>query len=410
MGNEIINNKSHLTGYVTISVTGNLPERFFQTCANEGITVWNVKKKSAKICEGTIKLSDIQQLRKINRRKNYKIKFTEKKGYPFFLRRITKKKELMFALVCSLLLVVFLSNIIWKINITGVPKDIEEKISRKLNDYGIHSGTWIFTLDSPNKIQRELVEDIPELLWVGVHQKGTTFFLEGVEKTIVKEEEPLGPRNLIASKKGIIKKLYVSNGMPKVKVNDYVKPGDLLVSGVINENEQDEKEENKEEQSKKKYVAAEGDITATTWYEVIVNVPLTASHESLTGEQEKRYYAKLGNFQLPIWGFSDPDYQSVHRERKETPLYFLKWKMPVKIVEMVLSEKTHNKNKRTEDEAVQVGIMQAKKELKIKLGPEAKILSEKVLHESKENGKVKLNLYFNVEEDIATAQPLDQGD
>lgn len=64
----------------------------------------------------------------------------------------------------------------------------------------------MFSIDQPNLIQQKLVEDVPELLWVGVNQRGTTYSLEGVEKLIVKEEEKQGPRNLIATKKGVIKK------------------------------------------------------------------------------------------------------------------------------------------------------------------------------------------------------------
>src|SRR5699024_8343542 len=226
----------------------------------------------------------------------------------------------------SMLLIVFLSNIIWEVKITGVPKDIEEKISKKLDSYGIHQGTWTFSLDSESSIQQKLVEDIPELLWVGVHKKGTTFFLEGVEKVTVKEEEVKGPRNLVATKKGVIQDIYVSQGLPKVEVNDYVKPGDVLVSGEITgESETDDKKEKEKKKKEAELVAAEGDITAKTWYEVTVTVPLEANYERLTGEKDKKHYIKIGGLQLPIWGFTTPDYEAIHTETKENPIYFFKW-------------------------------------------------------------------------------------
>lgn len=396
-----------ITGYVTISVKGDMPELFFQTCIKHGIPVWNIKKTEKKICEGNIKLRDVNNVKKIRRGTAYKIAFKQKRGYPFFIRRFTRKKELITAFVMCLLLIIFLSNIIWEVKITGLPKDIEEKIDKQLDNYGIHQGTWTFSLDSESSIQQKLVEDIPELLWVGVHKKGTTFFLEGVEKVTVEEEEVKGPRNLIATKKGVIQDIYVSQGLPKVQVNDYVKPGDVLVSGEISgESEKDDKKKKKEKKKEAELVAAEGDITAKTWYELTVNVPMEANYERLTGEKDKKHYIKMGNFQLPIWGFTNPDYEDIHTETKENPVYFFRWELPVKIVESILSEKKYNTAERTKDEAIQIGMQQARNELQLQLGPEAEVLTEKVLHETTENGKVKLNLYIAVEEDIVKAEPI----
>src|SRR5699024_8801468 len=337
---------------------------------------------------------------------DYKISFINKKGYPFLFKRFIRKKELLIALFLCFFLIIALSNIVWKVQITGVPKDIEEKINKQLDSYGIRPGTLSFSLDSASSIQQKLMNDIPELLWVGVHKKGTTFFLEGVEKIIVEEEENAGPQNLVATKKGVIKNIYVSKGLNKVKVNDYVKPGDILVSGDITEDNEENEEEDKEEKKKSKLVAAEGDITAKTWYEMTVTVPLQTKNEVLTGNNEKKHYIQLGGFKIPIWGFEDPDYQAIHTDTTKNSVYFFKLKLPIKIVQSTISEKKYKQLSRTKEEAIKTGIKQARKELQLQLGPDAKILTEKVLHETTESGKVKLNLYIAVEEDIAQAEPI----
>ncbi|WP_164668573.1 sporulation protein YqfD [Virgibacillus doumboii] len=398
---------SFITGYVTVLVKGKRPELFFQACNEQGITVWDIKKESDNTCKGNVKLNAIASLRQVKRRTGYKLRFVDKKGYPFILKRFLRRKEVILGLLLSILLVFFLSNIIWEVRVTGVPKDIEEKIDKQLEEYGIHQGAWTFSLAPPTEVQQKLVNDIPELLWVGVHQKGTSYVLEGVEKTIVKEEEVEGPRNLVATKKGVIQKMYVSKGLPKVQVNDYVEPGDILVSGKLQFDESQDKDK-KEKQFD--LVAAEGDIIAKTWYETEVTVPLTANHELLTGKSESKYHLKINNFELPIWGFGSPDYKEIHREREGNNLYFLKWKLPVKIVETKLSEKRYNQVDRSKEEAVNIGIEQAKNELKLQLGPDAEIVSENILHESTGNGKVKLTLYMAVEEDIVKEVPINQGD
>jgi similar to stage IV sporulation protein len=397
------------TGYVTISIKGNRPELFFQLCAQKGVPVWDIKKTAADKCQGNVKLNDVNKIKNIRKNTNYKIRFTQKKGIPFFLSRLIRRKELLIGIVLSIMLILFLSNIIWEVKVTGVPKDIEEKVIKQLDSYGVHSGAWKFSIDSPNDIQKKLVEDVPELLWVGVDQQGTTYYLEGVEKVIVEEEEVDGPRHLVATKKGVIKNMYVTEGIPQVSVNDYVEPGDILVSGIINE-ETDENEDTENEEREREYVAAEGEITATTWYEAEVTIPLQTSVELVTGKHEKKYYIRIGNMQLPVWGFTEPDYNDIHRETDEKPVNFLKWELPLTFVEMTLSEMLYQKEERTKEEAVNIGIEQAKNELTLQLGQDAEIISEKVLQETTDSGKVKVNLYMNVEEDIAEVQPLNQGD
>ncbi|MFS0672849.1 sporulation protein YqfD [Ornithinibacillus sp. 179-J 7C1 HS] len=404
---------SFIKGYVRIVVSGNLPELFFQECTTKGITVWNIKKEGKNSCSGNVKLSDLSKVKLLRRGKNYKISFKQRRGYPFLLSRFLRKKEFVLSFIMSILLILFMSNIIWKVEVTGdLPIEIEEKIAKQLDEYGIHPGAWIFTIDSPGIIQQKLTNDIPELLWVGVRQKGTTFQLEGVEKIVVKEEEVDGPRDLVATKKGVIKSMYVSRGLPKVEINDYVRPGQILVSGTLNQIEAkpDEDESNDEKEIKQIVVPAEGEIIATTWYEMDVTVPLKQNYELLTGNQEKKYYFGINDFKVPVWGFRSPEYEAVHYDSTETPLRFLKWDLPFKIIETTLSEKKLHELERSKEEAIQAGIKQAKEELQLQLGPKAKVVSEKVLHETVENGKVKLELYMTVEENIAKAQPITQGD
>ena len=395
---------SFLSGYVRISIEGHLPEMFFQSCINQSIPVWNIKKEAKDKCSGNIKLEHVQLIKRINRQHRYKIKFTQKKGIPFFFNRFLGKKELIFGLIVGIMLIIFLSNIIWKVEITGVPKDLEEKISEQLTSYGIHPGVWKFTLDSPGDIQRQLEEDVPELLWVGVHKKGTTFVLEGVEKLIVEKEKVQGPRDLVATKTGVIKKMYVSKGQPKVQVNDYVEPGDLLVSGNLTN--KDDEEDSEKGEKKPIYVSSEGEVIANTWYELSVTVPLKTNHERLTGNQVNKYYLQMNDINIPIWGFRSPEYELSTIENEHNAIRFLRWQLPVNIVKSTISEKEHLDMERSKEEAIKTGVEQAKKELKLQLGSDVEITSEKLLHQTIENGKVKLKLYTTVEENIVKEQPI----
>ncbi|WP_077621467.1 sporulation protein YqfD [Sediminibacillus massiliensis] len=387
------------TGYVTIKVTGHHPELFFDLCAREGITVWNVKKISETACIGNVSLNELSTIRILRRKTVYKLAFIRRNGLPFLINRTLRKKQMVAGILLSAMFIAFLSNIVWDVQVEGVPMEIENKIMESLDEHGIHRGAMKFSIDTPGEIQKKLLDDIPELLWVGVTEKGTTYQLEGVEKTIIEEKEEQGPRNIVASKKGVIVDMFVAKGQPKVKVNDVVKKGDLLVSGILGE--EDEEQE---------LVTAEGEIIAETWYESNINIPLEAKYDVLTGSREKKYYLKMGKWDIPIWGFKYPDFGEVYRETTEKPFYFLNWTLPLSLVTESIQEKETIQVKRNKQTAIETAIEQASRELQEKLGKEAEISFQKVLHERIESGKVKLILYFKVKENIAKIQPISQGD
>ncbi|WP_186575749.1 sporulation protein YqfD [Aquibacillus kalidii] len=397
-------------GYVTIKVSGHHPELFFDLCARKGIMVWSIKKVSKTECTGNIKLKDISDVKALRRKTIYKIAFRNKKGLPFFTNKLLYRKPLIIGLVLSLLFVTYLSNMVWSVNVKGVNSEIQKKIENQLDEYGIQPGALKFNIGSPGEIQQKLLNDIPELLWVGVTEKGTTYHLEGVEKTIVEEGEKLSPRNLVAKKEGVIVEYYISKGQPMIKINDVVKKGDLLVSGELGKSQEEEDKEEDKKGTKKQLVAAEGEIIAKTWYKSNVTIPLETNYEVLTGDNKKKYYLRFGDFMVPVWGFKSPEYKEIQLEASDRSVNFFKWELPISFVKQTIHEKEKVKEKRTKDEAKAAAIKQAKKELQQKLGKDAEITFGKVLQESMESGKVKLTLSFDVLEDIAKSQPIVQGD
>ncbi|SDN09065.1 sporulation protein YqfD [Sediminibacillus halophilus] len=398
------------TGSVKIKVTGHHPELFFGLCAREGITVWNVIKINETQCIGNVRLSDISTIKRLRRQTVYKLSFLSRKGFPFLIQRVLHKKPFVAGLLLSILFVTFLSNIVWDIEVENVPPEVEAKIIEKLDEYGIHPGAVKFTIGTPGDIQQRLLDDLPELLWVGVTEKGTTYQLEAVEKTIVEEPEQSGPRNLVAAKKGVIVDMFVAKGLPLVEVNDFVTPGQVLVSGNLNEN-QGEQEDDEEKQDKpKNFVAAEGEVIAETWYEVETTVPLKANYQTLTGENETKFKLQIGKMKIPVWGFKKVDYEQVYKETTRKPLYFLHWTLPISIVEEQWNEQAPYNEKRSRKKVRSEAVKQATKQLQTELGKDAEIAFQKVLHERIESGKVKLTLYFKAKEDITKNQPISQGD
>jgi similar to stage IV sporulation protein len=141
-----------------------------------------------------------------------------------------------------------------------------------------------------------------------------------------------------------------------------------------------------------------------------VEVPLKTKFSVFNGDETSKHFLKMGGFSLPVWGFKDPGYEKQEKETTVRPFHFLQWELPISYKQVTLRSKEDIVRSYTEKEAVEEGRKMAKAELKKHLDEEDEIVEEKILHESMENGKVKLSIHYQVIEDIAIGQPIIQGD
>src|SRR5690606_35191365 len=119
----------------------------------------------------------------------------------------------------------------------------------------VKPGKFKFLVDDPLEIKSNMMEAIPEVTWVGFQFQGTKAILKVVEKTNPEMREKVSPRHLVAKKKAIIHDIFVEQGEPRVKPNQYVRPGELLVSGIIGSGENQQ------------IVPAKGKVLGEVWYE-----------------------------------------------------------------------------------------------------------------------------------------------
>lgn len=389
---------TYYTGYVVVKAHGNGTERLINQLIRQGIHVWNVRKIEVDTLEFYLRLSDVKRLRRVIRKSDCKVTFKLGKGAPFLWKRVWKNSGFLIGLFAFLICIFVLSNMVWGIEIHNAKPATEHAIRKELDAMGVQKGKFQFFIDDVDQIQRKLSDRIEALTWVGVELKGTTFHLQVVEKKQPKEIKATSPQHLVATKKAIIKEMFVEKGVSKVKINDYVQKGDLLVSGVIGTEKAPE------------IVPAKGIIRGETWYRVGVEIPLETNFSVFNGEEKTRYGLKFWDMNIPIWGFIKPTYPEMEEEVTNRPLRFLQWELPISYVEQTWRSKEDVTRKYTRQEAVKEAEKMARKDLEKKLGDEAEIIGENILRETVDNGKVNLSIHYQVIEEIAAGQPIIQGD
>ncbi|KHF41886.1 sporulation protein YqfD [Halalkalibacter okhensis] len=393
---------NHLHGYVRVRIDGDYPERFLNRCIEEEISIWQIKKIGDKRMVCYMDVDDAKRIRPILKMTNCRVSFIQRNGLPFFIRRLMVRSGFVAGLVGFLAIMFVLSNMVWGVEIKGASPQVEHELRQVVTEMGIKRGAFQFSLPSVELIQRDVTELVQGATWVGVRQKGTTFEFEVVEQQLPEEAERYSPRNLVATKKAIIRKIFVEHGQAMVKPNDFVREGDLLVSGYIGKKESENEE--------KELVPAQAVVLGEIWYKSEVNIPLDSLFTTLTGEKKSKHYLSIYGLDIPIWGYGKVEFEESTESIHERPFRFFNWSLPLTYKRSDYLETKQFERTYTKEEAIRAARERARIDLSKHLPKDAEIMGEKVLHETVENGKVNLRIHYQVIEDITSEQPIIQGD
>jgi similar to stage IV sporulation protein len=208
----------------------------------------------------------------------------------------------------------------------------------------------------------------------------------------------LKPQHIVAKEKAIVTGMYVEKGKPLVMINDFVQKGQILVSGLLGT------EENPIP------VPAVGEIRGEVWREEYVTVPIHTDFQLLTGKSKRNNFIRIGKMKIKYWGFDKNTFKQYKDEKQEYQVKFLKWKLPIFLAKNTQFESKEVTRTYTKEEAKEVALKIGRKDVMKDLDKDAKILSEKVLHESIDNGKVNIRIFYKINEVISKPQTIVQGD
>ncbi|MFV9511026.1 sporulation protein YqfD [Tepidibacillus sp. LV47] len=387
-----------IKGYIRCTIRGKYIELFINMAVKEKLEFWNFRLLENGLATFSISLADFFKLKPILKKTYTRIHVYQKIGLPFILARLGKRKGIITGLIFFFIFLYLLSSMIWSIDIEGNKMMKEEEVYQALYELGIHRGMFKYQLPKYEVLQEQLEARLEQASWVGVKLKGTQLTITIAEKVKPPKTTLIGPRHVISSKNAVIAKILAKKGVPLVEVNDRVKKGDILISGILG------KEENQQ------LVAATGEVRGIVWYQSNVIIPLKQQWKEYTGQYMEREYLSFGKRMIRLKGNKEIPYQHYQSIYKQKVLQFKNYKIPITLVKEKVLEYNEKERIISVNEAVQLGIEQAKKDLLRKIATGSIIKSEKVLHQNQDRGKVNLQVLFEVDEDITTTIPIVQGE
>ena len=292
---------------------------------------------------------------------SYKFKKIKDLGIYNLIDKLKLNKIFLICLIFGIILFIICSNLVVKINIIHENKEIREIIADELNEYGIKVLSLKKSYKELDKIRQEILDKYPDKLdWMEFDVDGMIVNVRVEERIITDTTKKDKVCDLVATKSGIINDILVSEGDILVNINDYVREGDTLVSGIITYNEEN-----------KRYTCANGRVFATVWYTANVSIPFEYSEYIETGE--KKY-----NF---VWENAG-NKKRILKDRFTS--YNSSYKNLLSIFDFKFYVETQKETKKiiktyTEEEALEEGINKAIESIEVKLGEFDEIIDQKVL-------------------------------
>ncbi|MDV2581024.1 sporulation protein YqfD [Alkalibacillus haloalkaliphilus] len=378
-------------GIVEVVVEGGQVESFLNNLIEDGVKIEQIKRIDEQAVKMNVDYLAIPYLKAKRKQYGCKIKFNDRSGIPTMYSKRKKWLPPLIGVVLSFLFILLLSNVVWNITVEGGSPETRYEVNQLLDTLGLKEGNWVQNMEDISTIEREIMNSIDEVSYVGISKSGSSYNILIEESETMEQNVNRDPTNLVASKAGTVDSMFIVNGRPVVQINDFVEKGDLLVTGELDEDGE-------------VLTYAEGEVIAEVWYEVNVEVDFSQYLLALTPDATKRYSVSLFNsFEWMPRGAGDRRLLL----SQDRPIYFLNWELPISF---------HEHYFYTEEEAVSEvdldnHIHQAVEEqLKRQLGQSVDVTYQKVLHEDRYSDKVKLEMFVKVLEDITEEQIIDQGD
>ena len=364
----------------------NYINKFINKCIKNNINLYSINYKSNNKITCLIDFKDYKSLKKINYQSNIKIiKYEGLNG----LKKHLKDNIYYYLLIilCFIYMDIITSYIV-KIEIIHENTSIRTLIKKELEERDIKPYTLSLSFNELEQIKDSILKDNPNTLeWLSIIKDGMKYIIRAEERIINNQKEDNSPQNIIATKDALITKIIAKNGEVLVRTNDYVKKGDILISGNINLYDEI-----------KGTTKAEGTIYGNVWYEVEIKIPLKKEIVKDTGKH--RYNLTINNKLL-----LKNKYQLFRQENiKEIKILFFKIKIYKEIEYQIITYKLSNK-----DLDIELNNL-LKESFNSKLKGRGTIISQKVLKKKQNNSTIDYRIFVITNEIISTSQKIETGD
>lgn len=363
-----------------VIISGKRPDYFMRELIKRNVKIYDLIKRKNEL-EIIVDIDGLNIIKSI--KTSYKYRVVDR--YGLIKIRYMLEKYAIFLICCmvGVLINVVLSHIIFEVDIIHSNSYIREIVYNDLNGHGIRRFNFKVSYDEKEKIIKDILKkENNDIEWMEIEEVGTKYIVKVEQRKKNKKEDDCSLKNIVAKKDAMILEIQAEAGEVVKKKLDYVKKGDILISGVIH---------NKEDIVNRK--CAVGKVFGEVWYQISLEVPKNYTEVKVTGKEKRQLEIVFLNNKYTLFN----NFKTYKREEFSL---FKSNVLPISINYTKYLEtdvKTFNYSLKDID---LIALDMAGDKLKNKLGDEDVIISKKVLKKMEKESKILVEVFIKVKEDI----------
>ena len=369
-----------MNNYYRISIKGKNVSHIFNRILSEKINIFDVlyKKESLKL---NVSYEDFIKIKKLNT--IYKIEIIDIYGIKKYKGIFSFYKLFVIIFAIFLILIFTYSKMIFKVSIDCQNEDLKNIIKDELKKNNLTIFSFQKDFNTLTKIKESIKNNNKDLVeWVEIEKDGVYYNISVIERKQEEKEADGTKHDIVAEKTGIIKDMYISSGEIRKNKGDYVSKGEIIVGANITKNEET-----------KSVVDAKGKVFAEVWYRVKLNSNLKTKEKVITGGKTS-IKVNILDKEITLLKYKNKNIKHEKIKNLFTNNIFKIYIEKQYIYKEVLK-------KYSESELLKMLENKANEEITKSLGENEKILLQKTLKNSVSNGKMYVEVFFKVYEDIA---------
>ena len=290
----------------------------------------------------------------------------------------------MFLLLFSLfgiLIIVFLSNVIFKIEVVHNSSDVRKFILNELETYNIKERTFKKSFNELQTIKNSILEKYKDKIeWLEIESLGTKYIVRLQERLTIPKNTESNKVHIVSSKDAIIKNVVAKKGEILKTKNEHVKKGEVVITGEVKLNDEI-----------KEITGAEGTIYGEVWYDVSVTYPLFYLEEKETSLKQEKFVFKFLNKEFQF----GKKYKKIEENKLLNHLF-----LPIGIYKQSQVETINISEVLTYEQAINKALELSKKKIELNLDDDEYIISTNILKTNIEDEKVEVKVFYAIYENI----------
>lgn len=302
------------------------------------------------------------------------------------IKKFLKKHYILLtSFILSYLIIIILSNVIFKVEIVTNNQVLKDNITYYLNYYGIVKYKFVKSNKYIENVKEKiLLENKDTIEWISINREGVKYVVNVTPRVISNRVSIDKPSNIVSKKDALIKYLVVTGGSSVKEVNDVVKKGEVIISGDVVKFD--------------KVVGttrSKGKVFGEVWYTVNISIPFKRVIYEKTGETINHIYLDIFGHKFTLVGHYITN-NSINEVSVLVDKPYLFFKL-MKESKELYNYKEVNLNS---ESAFKEALERADKSISNKLDTNEYIIERKVLKKDVFSSKIDIELFYRVYENI----------